>query len=153
MDTSDDPAALAAAFRASHYVVPGLGPAGVLRVGVPACRLEGVLDARRFAFITACNSNTRRDSRLDDAADRALSATLGDARVRCLRAFAHDPGGGHHETGWLVLDLPLRRLDALARRFRQAGALAWTRGHAVRLRMYRPAPADATASAWTDWVE
>jgi hypothetical protein len=74
-------------------------------------------------------------------------------KARRFRALAEDAQGAHHEAGWLVLDLPLPELDRLARHFEQDGTLAWTRGDAVRLRMYHPCPPGEAPALWTDWVE
>jgi hypothetical protein len=154
MANPDDPAALSAAFRNARYRVPELGDTGDLRVGTVATALESALAARRFAFITAWNSDSRAESRVsNDTADGALAAELDRLGVVRRRAFAEDAQGGHREAGWLVLDLPLADLDRLAREFEQDGTLAWSRGEAVRLRMYRRQPADPVAGMWTDWVE
>ena len=150
----DDLDALAAAFRKAHYHVPELGDAGELRVGAEAGSLETARPAGRYAFITAWDSGSTADGPVDNAtADGALAAELDTLGARRLRAHATDDQGGHAEAGWLVLDLPLDALDGLARRFRQDGTLAWTRGEAVRLRMYHPCPPDAFAALWTDLVE
>lgn len=154
MADPDDLAALAAAFRKAHYHVPELGDAGQLRVGTRADALEAALPGRSFAFITAWNGNSETEARMDNAAaDGALVAELDRLHVARWRAVAEDAQGGHREAGWLLQDLALDDLDRLARRFDQDGTLAWTRGEAVRLRMYHPCPADALPDLWTDWVE
>ena len=154
MANPNDPDALAAAFRNARYHVPGLGAAGELRVGMQSSALETALDAHAFAFITAWDSRSEAESPMDnDTADGELTAELEGLGVRSLRAFAEDAQGAHREAGWLVLDLPTADLDRLAHRFGQDGTLAWTRGQAVRLRMYRPCPPDPAAELWTDWVE
>jgi hypothetical protein len=154
MANPDDLAALAAAFRKARYRVPALGDAGNVHVGATADALETALPGRSFAFITAWNGDSEAAGRTDNAAtDGALAAELDRLHAQRLRAVADDAQGAHHEAGWLVQNLALSDLDRLARRFDQDGTLAWTRGSAVRLRMYHPCPADALPDLWTDWVE
>ena len=154
MANPDDLAALAAAFRNARYQVPELGDAGVFGVGAVATGLETAQPAACYAFITAWDSDSERDSPMDNAtADGDLSARLDQLNATRIRAHAEDAQGAHREAGWLVLDLPLPELDQLARHFAQDGTLAWTRGDAVRLRMYHPCPPDAAPALWTDWVE
>jgi hypothetical protein len=154
MADPDDLDVLAAAFCKARYRVPELGTAGELRVGMRAGALEAARPADRYAFVTAWNPDSTTDGSVDNsAADGALAAELDALGAEHLRAVASDAQGGHVESGWLVLDLALPDLDRLARRFRQDAALAWTRGEAVRLRMYHPFPHDAVAARWTDWVE
>ena len=154
MANPDDLAALAAAFRKARYQVPELRDAGAFGIGAIAGALESALPADRYAFITALNSDSESAPRIDNAtADGELSARLDQLHATRIRAHAEDAQGAHHEAGWLVLDLPLPELDQLARRFDQDGTLAWTRGNAVRLRMYHPCPDDAAPALWTDWVE
>jgi hypothetical protein len=154
MANPDDLAALAAAFRNARYRVSALGDAGSVRVGATADALETALPGRSFAFITAWNDGPAAAGRRDQAAaDDLLAAGLDRLQVSRWRAIADDAQGAHREPGWLVEDLPLADLDRLARRFDQDGTLAWTRGSAVRLRMYHPRPADALPDRWVDWVE
>ncbi|MDB6163751.1 MAG: hypothetical protein JWL98_1183 [Xanthomonadaceae bacterium] len=154
MANPDDSEALAAAFRNARYHVPELGVAGEVRVGTQPAALEAALGAEAFGFITAWDSSSKAEPRMDnDAADGALTAELERLGADHLRAYAEDAQGAHREQGWLVTDVPLPDLDRLARRFGQDGTLAWSRGEAVRLRMYRPRPADPAAELWTDWVE
>jgi len=154
MTNPDDPARLAAAFVRARYCVPALGDSGVLRVGSEATALQQAWPARRYAFITAWDSGSERESRMDnDRADGALVAELERLDADQSRAWAEDDDGGHHEEGWLVRDLPLDALDRLARHFGQDGVLAWESGAPVRLRLYHAAP-DATAARmpFVDWV-
>jgi hypothetical protein len=154
MANPDDLQRLASAFVASHYSVPALGAIGQLHVGTAATLLEAVLPAQRHAFITAWDSNSSQDPRVDnDRADGELVAELERLRVTHLRAGAQDDEGRHREDGWLVCDLPLDALDGLARRFHQDGVLAWEAGEPARLRMYHPAPDDdAARMPFVDWV-
>jgi hypothetical protein len=154
MANPDDLPRLAAAFAASRYRVPALGAIGRLHVRVAAPVMEPVLPARRYAFLTAWDSDSQRDTRIDnDRADGELVAELERLRVTHLRAQAQDDEGRHQEDGWLVCDLPLDALDELARRFAQDGVLAWAAGEPVRLRLYHPAPDDdAARMPFIDWV-
>src|SRR6476619_1184140 len=115
MANPDDTAALAAAFTSAHYLVPALGDTGRVHVGVQATALESCVPAAGYAFITAWNPDSASASRVDN--DR--------------------------EDGGLVLDLPVRDTDRLARRFSQDGVLTWQAGQPVRLRLYHHEPEDA----------
>ncbi len=153
MAKPDDPAALAAVYAHARYGVPEAGSAGDMHVGTEACALEAALRARRYAFITAWNPDSGTQTRQDnDRADGELAAELDRRRVRRLRAYAQDEKGGHHEDGWLVLELPLAELDRLARSFGQDGVLYWLAGDPVRLRLYHDAPANAASMLWIDWA-
>ena len=153
MANPDDTAALADAFTRAHYLLPELGDAGRVHVGIQAAELEARLPAERYGFITAWNPDSQAASRIDnDLADGALSAELERLGVRHLRAHAQDDQGRHREHGWLVLDLPLAEFDRLARRFGQDGVLAWQAGQPARLRLYHAEPADAADRLWIDWV-
>ena len=154
MANPDDLAKLADAFANAHYRVPEFADAGHLHVGSEATALQDAWPARRYAFITAWDSDSERNSRIDnDRADGALAAELERLGAGHRRAWAEDDQGGHREQGWLVRDLPFDALDRLARRFGQDGVLAWDAGRPVRLRLYHAAP-DATAARmpFVDWV-
>jgi hypothetical protein len=145
------------AYLTAEYVVPTVGPP--LRIGEPAAALEarhpGVT---QFALLTAWNPGSlqlepQANVEAGDALDKALVA----ARIEFVPALNRAPGGGHEEPSRLLPGLDPPRLDALARRFGQAGALAWRRGEAVRLRLYREDwRAEATAARvdtrFIDWV-
>ena len=153
MANPNDTTALADAFTRAHYVVPELGEAGRLHVGVEAAGLEARLPAGGYGFITAWNPDSTAASPIDnDRADGSLAADLDRLGIRRLRAHAQDDQGGHREDGWLVLELPLARIDRLARDFGQDGVLAWAAGNPVRLRLYHGEPADAADRLWIDWV-
>lgn len=153
MANPDDPAALAAAFASARYRVPHLGDAGSVRVGTEAHALEAALPAERYAFITAWNANSETDRKSDnERADGELTAELDRLGVHRFRAHAADAQGGHHEEGWLVIDLPVAELDRLARHFGQNGVLCWQAGEPVRLRLYHREPADGAAMLWVDWA-
>ena len=153
MANPDDPAALAAAFADARYRVPELGDAGTVHVGTEPSALEAILPAEHYAFITAWNADSETGDKPDnDRADGELAAELDRLGVRRFRAHAADAQGGHHEDGWLVLDLPVAELDRLARDFGQDGVLSWHAGEPVRLRLYHREPADAASMLWVDWT-
>ena len=113
---------------------------------------------RRYALVTACNPGGELTS---ESANRLAAETLDAELARTGRvvvpALNSAPDGSWPEPSRLVLDLPLPQLDALASRFGQAGVLAWERGRAVRLRLYRPAWRAAARAArvdtrFIDWV-
>lgn len=153
MANPDDLARLAAAFRTTEYAVEIEGQRIPLRVGSSAERLEQRFDAKRHGFITAWNPGSTPSSSLENkAADGALVVRLEALGVPHLRASARAENGDHYEAGWLVGDLDFGMLDVLAREFGQDGTLGWTRGQAVRLRMYHPQPAGKHDDIWTDWL-
>ena len=130
-----------------------------LRVGRRATALEArQRRADRFALLTAWNPDSvPRAALLNRRAQRALERELGVAGLRFRPAVHAASDGSWREESVLVLNAPLDLIDALARRYDQAGTLAWTRGRAVRLRLYRPAWRAEVETApidlrYVDWV-
>lgn len=149
-----DAAELVHAYVAADYSASVEGTNFMLRVGMAASGLESAWPASRYAFITAWNpASAPQPEPANQAADVQLRAHLDRLGVARIPASAQAADGGWHEPGWLLADLPTAELDALARRFGQAGTLCWTRGEPVRLRMLMREPADAAGLPCVDWVE
>lgn len=144
-----NPAQLLQAYLTAEYLVP---TAGVLRIGTPAPALDtchpGVT---HFALLTAWNPGSQpREPGWNVAAQDALDKALVAAGIQFVPALNRAPGGGHEEPSRLLLEVDAARLDALAHRFGQSGALAWRRGTPVRLRVYPPGWRAAAEAARLD---
>jgi hypothetical protein len=127
------------AYLNAEYVLAA-PPGGRLRIGRRAAALEAALPGvAHFALLTAWNpASYATAGAVNLEAEHALDKRLGAAGLQFIPALNRAPGGGHEEASRLVLDAGDACVDALACRFGQAGALAWPRGRAVRLRIYRP---------------
>ena len=128
-----------------------------LRIGHAARELECAFpDAAGFGMLSAWNpQSVPRSDVVNRAQDRQLQMALESAGLRTRPAFAAAPNRSWREPSWLVVDLPVAQLDALARRFGQLGALFWHRGQPARLRMYAAESvrsADHAALDCVDWV-
>jgi hypothetical protein len=142
----------------AEYLPLGL-PVGPLRVGRRTAELERCYPGvAHFAILTAWNPGSKsRPIEVNLAAQQALDKVLAAAGLQFIPALNRAPGGGHEEPSRLVFDAGDAQLDQLAMRFDQAGALAWDRGRAVRLRIYRPEWRAATLiqrmdTRFIDWV-
>lgn len=134
-------------------------PVGPLRIGRRAAELEQYCPGvAHFAIVTAWNPGSETlPVAVNLAAQYALDKGLSAAGLQFIPALNRAAGGGHEEPSRLVFDAGDAQLDALATRFDQAGALAWRRGRAVRLRIYRPEWRAATLiqrmdTRFIDWV-
>lgn len=149
---------LLAAYLNAEYLLRG-PPGGSLRIGRRTAALDAHYPAAaHFALLTAWNPDSSAlDADANLAAQRALDKALGAVGLQFIPALNRAPGGGHEEPSRLVLDAGDARVDQLACRFGQTGALAWRRGRAVRLRIYRPEWRAATLiqrmdTRFIDWV-
>lgn len=146
-------ARLAAEYAGAHYFVSIGHREWLFGVGQCAADIERELGGSRYLFITAWNpasDTTPVEANL--AADERLQARLKASGCEYHSALGSNAQGGAVEYGWVAVDVAEETGDAWAREFGQAGTLCWRRGEAVRLRMLRPAPADADDGAHTDWV-
>jgi hypothetical protein len=138
-------ASLAAAYAAADYSWE-LGHAWQpLRVGQVATGLAAYFPAASsFSLLSAWNPHSiPRPDLVNREQDLALQAAL-EATGRAFRpAFAAARNRSWREPGWLVADLPLHAVDALAQRFGQLGAVVWPREAPGRLRMYAREPVGA----------
>lgn len=144
---------LTAAWSAAHYFVTIGRQEWLFYVGQSAADIERQLPADQYLFITAWNpapSEASRQANLD--ADERLRARLNAEGYVYHPALGCDGKGGATEHGWLVLDVPVERADALAREFRQGGILYWRRGEPVRLRMQWPCPVGFQDDGHIDWM-
>jgi hypothetical protein len=149
-----DAAGLARAYAAAEYGVTVEGRTFALHVGASAFEFESAWPATCYAFITAWNpASSPRPDAANEEADARLRAHLDRLGVTRMPAWAQAPDGRWREPGWLLADLPVAELDALAREFGQAGTLSWSRGAPVRLRMLMASPANAAGLPCVDWVE
>ena len=153
-----NPMQLLATYLNAEYLPAG-APGAPLRIGRRAAALEARYPAAaHFALLTAWNPGSYpNDHAANLAAQHALDKALTVAGLQFIPALNRAPGGGHEEPSRLVLDAGDAQVDALAIRFGQAGALAWRRGRAVRLRIYRPewrGPASMPRmdTRFIDWV-
>lgn len=149
----DRVAELLRAYLAADYRCAAGGRWHPLRIGQRAGALEADLpDCRRFAAITAWDPQSiPQPDALNRQADAALRNALVDGGWGFGPARAAAPEGGWEEPGWLVYDMAVDALDALARRFGQLGALCWPAGAPVRLRMYVPCPPACAGLPHIDW--
>jgi hypothetical protein len=145
---------LAASYAAADYAVVLDGDAIALHVGQPATDVEAYWAARSYAFITAWNPASRPlTDAANDLADAQLMARLDALGVVRHPAWSADHAGQWRESGWLVADLDVEVLDALAIEFGQAGVLFWKHGEPVRLRMVVTRPQTFERRSPVDWVE
>jgi hypothetical protein len=149
-----DAAELVRAYAAAEYGVAAGDRTFALQVGVLAPGFESTWPAARYAFITAWNpaSSPQADA-ANEEADARLRARLDRLDAARIPAWAQAPDGRWREPGWLLADLPVPELDALAHEFGQAGTLCWDRGEPVCLRMRVARPASDTGLPCVDWVE
>jgi hypothetical protein len=146
-------AALATAYALAHYFVTVGHREWLFGVGQLAVDVERELGARHFLFITAWNPSSSSNTLAENlAADERLQARLTEDGFRHHSALGCNSSGGAVEYGWVVLDVPLERGDALAREFGQAGTLYWQCGEPVGLRMLAPRPAGVAKQPHIVWA-
>lgn len=145
--------ALVRAYLAADYGWRAGDAWSPLRIGTRATALEARFpQARCFAVITAWDPQSiPRAEALNRAADAELQAALRDAGVDIVPACSASPDGQWREPGWLVCDLPVEALDALARRHGQLGTLCWPAGWAVRMRIGAICPPALVGCPDIDW--
>lgn len=149
-----DATELVRAYAAAEYGATVEGRTCALQVGAPAPAFESAWPASRYGFVTAWNpASSPQPDAANEEADTRLRARLDRLGAARVPAWAQAPDGRWREPGWLLADLPLHELDALAREFGQAGTLCWSQGEPVRLRMLMAAPANAAGLPCVDWVE
>lgn len=129
-----------------------------LRIGHRSPELEHAFpDAARFCLLSAWNPHSvRQPDIVNRSQDQQLQAALEAGGLAFRQAFAAARNRSWREPSWVVVDLPVARLDALARRFGQMGALSWRRGEPGRLRMYAQEPTrrvDDAVRDCIDWVD
>ena len=126
-------ARLAAAYRATAYVVRRAGREAALRIGAapPPLPWGG---CRQACFVTACNPGSRRRAAaVNRRLARRLRATLRRRGLRALPAVGRgDAGDWPPEPSLLVFGLTGRSAAALGRALRQNAVLRVGR-HAVVL--------------------
>jgi hypothetical protein len=151
-------AALLAAYLAAEYSWELDNTWYALRIGHPALKLEAAFPkAAGFSLLSAWNPHSiRRPDIVNRSEDQQLQMVLESSGLQFRPAFAAASNRAWREPSWIVVDLSLTGLDALARRFGQLGTLLWRRGKPGRLRMYAPEPVHHPGYAvhdHVDWVK
>jgi uncharacterized protein DUF3293 len=146
-------AELVRAYLAAEYQWQHNGDWHDLRIGLPVPALELMYpDAGTFGLLSAWNPHSVECAEsVNREADRALQRDLVEAGVPFLAAFSSASNRSWREPGWLVIDLPLDRFDALSRKYGQLGTLWWTRDRPGRLRIQAVRPADCEHEH-VDWL-
>lgn len=153
--SSDRIAALLDAYLAADYRWEFEGRWRRLAIGELAPEVDAAFPrAWRYALLSAWHPHSIvRDEDINRAEDARLHEQLQVAGFATRPAFSSASDRSWREPGWLVVNIPLRVLDRLAREFGQLGTLAWERGQCVRLRMDAAAPAGYAATAHVDWLK
>ena len=146
---------LATAYLGAEYRWARDGDWHDIRIGLPVPGLELLHpQARSFGLLSAWNPwSRRRDEAANRREDAALDAELTAGGLDHLPSFSSAPNRSWREPGWVILDIAPEDLDVLARRYGQLGALWWTRGGPVRLRMQAARPDAYDADGVIDWIE
>ena len=146
-------AELVRAYLAAEYQWQHNGDWHDLRIGLPVPALELMYpDAGTFGLLSAWNPHSVECAEsVNREADNALQRDLVEAGVPFLAAFSSASNRSWREPGWLVIDLPLDRFDALSRKYGQLGTLWWTRHRPGRLRIQAARPADCEHEH-VDWL-
>lgn len=126
-----------------------------LAIGVVAAELESAYPlAQEFGLVSAWNpQSVDRPEPENRADDELLRATLAASGLPYRAGFSSAHNRSWREPSWIVMDMPLKQFDDLARRFRQLGTLHARRGQPMRLRVYHhalPACADLDGIDWID---
>ena len=146
-------AELVRAYLAAEYQWQHNGDWHDLRIGLPVPALELLYpDAACFGLLSAWNPQSVECAEAANReADRALRQDLVEAGVPFLAAFSSATNRSWREPGWMVINLPLDRFDALARKYGQLGTLWWARNRPGRLRIHAVRPADGDHDH-VDWL-
>jgi hypothetical protein len=126
-----------------------------IRIGEPAPALDVAYpDALRFGMLTASNPGcVKQDDADNRAADLALQQTLESHGLRHRPACAVAQNRAWKLYNWLVIDPDETTFAAIGRQFGQIGALLWTRGEAVRLRIHAKRPQTLPEHPHIDWID
>lgn len=126
-----------------------------LEIGAVAAELESAYPlSHEFGLLSAWNPHSvDRPEPENRADDEALRAALAASGVPYRAGFSSARNRSWREPSWIVMDLPLKQLDDLARRFRQLGILYARRGQPMRLRVFHPALSDCANLDGVDWVD
>jgi len=153
-DTSESLIALRDAYLAADYRWQHGGHWFPLAIGAPAVENEPVFpDATQIGVITAWNPRSvPQQEQVNRDADQAMHVVLEGSGLAYRPAFAAARNRTWKESSWLVIDMPLPELDALAHRFGQLSTLWWQSGKPVRLRVYAAIPAMGE-HAFVDWIK
>jgi hypothetical protein len=147
-------ATLLDAYYAAEYRWELDGEWRALRIGQRAPELEAFFpQSTRFGLLSAWDpQSVPRPEAVNRKADESLHAALLSSGLPFRPGFCSAPNRSWREPSWVVMDMPDIEFDRLALRYGQLGALAWTRGEPVRLRMYARQPLMAQDREFVDWT-
>ena len=147
-------ASLVQAYLAADYRWELDGTWYPLVIGAQARELgEAFPQARSFGLLSAWNPHSiERAEEKNRREDEALNAALHDSGLSYRAAFSSARNRTWREPSWIVLDMPVDRFDALARRFDQLATVHGTRGEPARLRVYHPPLELARGGQLVDWI-
>jgi hypothetical protein len=147
-------ATLLDAYNAAEYRWELDGEWRALRIGQRAPELEAFFPhCQRFGLLSAWDpQSVPRPEAVNRKADESLHAALISSGLPFRPGFCSAPNRSWREPSWVVMDMPDPEFDRLVLRYGQLGALAWTRGEPVRLRMYARQPLMAQDRDCVDWT-
>lgn len=125
-----------------------------LPIGAVARELQAAFPhARSFGLLSAWNPHSvERPEAENRAEDEQLGAALDASGLVHRAAFSSARNRTWREPSWIVLDMPVAGVDALALRFRQLATVHGVHGEPVRLRVYHPALALPRDDGLVDWI-
>lgn len=133
---------LHSAYLRTTYWVDAKPQPVALRIGQGSAVLDRLLArqrVRRWAFVTAWNPASRRDSAWrNDARQRRLLQQLRAGRYRWLLGLGESDDGEWAEPSVLVLGISAAQAERLARQFRQNAVVVGRLGGQAGLRWVQP---------------
>ena len=110
--------------------------------------------ASSFGLLSAWNPySVERAEGINRDEDARLQRQLEGSGYVFRAAFSAARNRSWREPSWIVMDMPVRAFDALARDHGQLATVHARRGEPVRLRMYQAAPGDCPDLDCVDWVD
>jgi hypothetical protein len=147
-------ATLLDAYYAAEYRWELDGEWRALRIGHPAPELEGFFpQSQRFGLLSAWDpQSVPRPESVNRRADESLHAALLSSGLPFRPGFCSAPNRSWREPSWVVMDMPDADFDRLSLRYGQLGALVWSRGEPVHLRMFARQPLLAPPREFVEWT-
>jgi len=147
-------ATLLDAYYAAEYRWELDGEWRALRIGHPAPDLEGFFpQSQRFGLLSAWDpQSVPRPESVNRRADESLHAALLSSGLPFRPGFCSAPNRSWREPSWVVMDMPDADFDRLSLRYGQLGALVWSRGEPVHLRMFARQPLLAPPREFVEWT-
>ncbi len=148
-------ASLVQAYHAADYRWELDGRWLPLAIGAIPAELEAAFPlSHHFGLLSAWNPHSVERAEPENRADdEALGAALAASGLPHRPGFSSARNRSWREPSWVVMDMPLAEFDALARRFRQLGALHSRRGEPMRLRVYHGSLSACADLGSVDWVD